>query len=82
MTKLNRATFETFNADEDARAAKHLRKPRYYAVEVDGDPGVFQCPAKDNLFSSESQLREWATAINCEWIIIRWIPGGQDEPGA
>ncbi len=80
MTNLNRPRFQTFNADDDARAAKRLRKPRYYAVEVDGDPGVFQCPAKDNLFWSESQLREWATRINCELVFTRW-GCGKDESG-
>lgn len=80
MANLNRPRFETFNVNEDAQVAKRLRKPRYYAVEVDGDPGVFQCPAKDNLLWSESQLRGWATAINCELVFTRWSHG-KDEPG-
>ena len=79
MTKLNRPRFETFNADEEVPTAKRLHKPRYHAVEVDGDPGVFRCPSKDALFYGESQLREWAALVDCELVIARWSQGKDDS---
>jgi hypothetical protein len=74
---MSKFTTETINASEGFQWPP---KPRYHAVEVDGEPDVFQCPAKDDLFWSSSQLREWAGQVDCELILLRWNGGDENNP--
>lgn len=72
---MNTFKIEIVNANDDCR---YPLRSRYFAREVDGDPDVFRCAARDGLFYTASQLCEWAELVDCELVFIRWIIGEMD----
>jgi hypothetical protein len=51
-----------------------ISPPRYHAVEVLGESGVYQCPARGAGVWSEHQLTAWAVKIGAEVALTSW-PG-------
>lgn len=48
------------------------RAPMCVAVELENEPGVFECPAYAPGLYSLGQLQAWAERVACVLLIVRW----------
>jgi hypothetical protein len=70
-------TSEVYNTRKFKSGELRLSQPRYYAVEISGEPGVFLCPAKGAETWPVDELKSWAQACGCELVLLRWANSEQ-----
>lgn len=50
------------------------RWPRYLALEVEGEAGIYACPARGPGAWTAKQLWRWAESIGAELVLMESVP--------
>lgn len=58
--------------EQPRRGWAKLSGPRYHAVEIADEPGIFRCPARGPGQWTAEQLQGWAERVGAEVVLVEW----------